>query len=818
MSDALQQFRDALLSVGLTPPDVIEPGVIHKFPGYQKGTANRAAWCFMFDDMRGGSYGDFSSGMEGNWQANNAKPYTDSERDNHRVRIEAIKVQNAAELAERHAAAAVSAGIQWDSATPCTTHAYLTMKGVKAHGLRVNSNGALLVPMIDTTGKKKSIQTITPDGDKRFLSGGKVTGCYHAIGKPTGPGAALIVCEGYATGASIHEATLQAVAVAFNAGNLEAVASALHTKYPALQIIIAADDDYQNAVNTGLIKATAVALATGALLAVPDFGVNRPDGAKDFNDLHQLSGAAAVKAGIDGAIKPIADNEGTAGTTGQIDDASPNKTPAWPDLQPLISKVEPQPYPLDALPPLVRCAVEEVQGFVKAPVPLIAASALASMSLAIQAHTDVERADKLHGPCSLFMLAIAESGERKSSCDGYFTKAIKDYEAEQREIGKPLIDAYKSDLEIWEAQRSGIKEKIKTLAKDGKPNTAQKGQLHDLDRDKPTPPRIPKLTRVDVTPEKLLELMAKHWPSGGIISSEAGMVFGSHGMGSESAMRNLATLNMLWEGGTVQIDRKTSESFTVEGARLTMGLQVQETTIRAFFANTKGLARGTGFLARFLVSWPESTQGFRPFTEAPPNWPALAAFNNRLTGILNRPALIDDNGALTPMMLTLSPEAKDVWVNFHNAIETMLAPGGDLQDVKDVASKTADNAARLAALFHTFTGNIGLIDAQAMESGTELAAWHLNESQRFLGELATPAELANPARLETWMLAYCKRENTDRVPTREIARCGPGDLRDKAASMAAITGLMELGRARLVFDGKKKMVLVRPEVLAGTAL
>ena len=144
MNDALQQFRDAILSADLTPPDVIEPGVIHKFPGYQKGTANRAAWCVMFDDMRGGSYGDFSSGMEGNWQANNAKPYTNSERDAHRARIEAIKAQNAAALAERHAAGAVSAVIQWDGATPCTTHAYLTKKGVKAHGLRVNSNGALL--------------------------------------------------------------------------------------------------------------------------------------------------------------------------------------------------------------------------------------------------------------------------------------------------------------------------------------------------------------------------------------------------------------------------------------------------------------------------------------------------------------------------------------------------------------------------------------------------------------------------------------------------------------------------------------------------
>lgn len=498
-------------------------------------------------------------------------------------------------------------------------------------------------------------------------------------------------------------------------------------------------------------------------------------------------------------------------------DGAKDQLHAWPELQPLIAKVISQPYPLDALPVLVRCAVEEIAGFVKAPVPLIAASALAAMSLAIQAHTDVERADKLHGPCSLFMLAIAESGERKSSCDGYFTQAIRTYESENREAAKPLVDAYKSDFEAWEAQRSGIKEKIKDQAKKGQSAALQLAQLHDLDKDKPTPPRVPSLIYGDATPEALTYALAKEWPSGGIISSEAGMVFGSHGMSSDSAMRNLATLNILWDGGTVKTKRKTSESFTVEGARLTMGLQVQETTIRAFFANTKGLARGTGFLARFLVSWPESTQGFRKFTEAPASWPALTAFNSRLTAILNQPAPIDDNGALTPAMVKLSPDAKALWVSFHNAIESMLAPGGDLQDVRDVASKTADNAARLAALFHTFIGSLGPIDALAMESGTQLAAWHLNESQRFLGELAMPLELANPARMETWMLAHCKRENTDKVPTRQIQQFGPSGLREKLACTAALTGLTELGRARLVTDGRKKAVQLNPALLAESA-
>ncbi len=490
---------------------------------------------------------------------------------------------------------------------------------------------------------------------------------------------------------------------------------------------------------------------------------------------------------------------------------------AWPELQPLIAKTDPEEYPLDALPDAVRCAVQEVAGFVKAPVPLIATSALAALSLAIQAHTDVERAQKLTGPTSLFLLAIADSGERKSTCDGFFTKAIRDYEEREREAAKPVLRDYRADLEGWTSKRGGIKDAIRQAAKDKKPTADLERALRDLERDKPRPPRVPRLTYADTTPESLAYDLATEWPSGGVVSPEAGIVFGSHGMGKDSVMRNLATLNQLWDGNPLRIDRRTSDSFSVKGARLTMALQVQESTLRAFFDSTKGLARGTGFLARFLLSWPASTQGTRKFTEAPANWPALATFNNRLTAILNRPVPIDDDGALTPAMLKLSPEAKAAWVTFHDAIESELSTGRELYDVRDVASKTADNAARLAALFHAFTGSIGPIDTEAMEAAARVTAWHLTEARRFLGELAMPAELANPARLESWMLDYCRREKTDIVPTREVQRCGPGGLRDKATFKEAVTELAELGRARLVQDGKKRLVQINPALLAVTA-
>jgi putative DNA primase/helicase len=171
------------------------------------------------------------------------------------------------ENAKRQKLAAASAYERWMAASPCTQHEYLTRKGIQPHGAKIEGD-KLLIAMRDTSGMLHSLQTIAPDGIKMFMSGGRIKGCYFAIGKLKG---ALIVCEGFATGASIHECTGHAVAVAFNAGNLEAVAIALRSKYPDLKIIIAADDDHQTSGNPGLTKANAAVKAAYASLAVPVF-------------------------------------------------------------------------------------------------------------------------------------------------------------------------------------------------------------------------------------------------------------------------------------------------------------------------------------------------------------------------------------------------------------------------------------------------------------------------------------------------------------------------------------------------------------------
>lgn len=215
-----------------------------------------------------------------------------------------------AEEAARHKEAQAEAARIWKDARPVKEHPYLASKGITgAYGAK-EYNGALVLPVRDKGGAPHSLQFIDEKGEKRFLTGGRKRGCYFAIGKPDG---VLCIAEGFATAASIHEATGCAVAVAFDAGNLQPVAKALREKFPGLRLVLCADDDYRTEGNPGITKATEAARAVGGLLAVPDFGANRPEKATDFNDLHQHAGKEAVKRCIEAAKQVQAEDKQETG-------------------------------------------------------------------------------------------------------------------------------------------------------------------------------------------------------------------------------------------------------------------------------------------------------------------------------------------------------------------------------------------------------------------------------------------------------------------------------------------------------------------------
>jgi len=296
--------------------------------------------------------------------------------------------------------------------------------------------------------------------------------------------------------------------VAFTAGNLAAVATALRARCPERRLILCADDDIGTEGNPGHTKATAAARAAGGWLAVPDFGAERSAKATDFNDVMRQRGLAAVAEAIMHARAANDDDRTTE--------------PAWPAPLPLVVEIASEPYPVEALPPCIRGAVEEVHGFVQAPVSLVASCALSAVSLVVQAHANVKRADKLVAPSSLFLLTLAESGERKTTCDGFFATPIEEYEQAQREQFKPVVIQYKAELDAWTAKRNGLLDMIRAEAKKQKPTADYEQRLADLDAAKPTAPAVPKLLRGHDTPENLAWSLATGWPSAGCCRARRG--------------------------------------------------------------------------------------------------------------------------------------------------------------------------------------------------------------------------------------------------------------------------------------------------------
>ena len=208
----------------------------------------------------------------------------------------------------------------WRQCTEQGSSAYLTRKGLpegRLYGARISASGNLVIPMAGADSSVSGLQVIYADPkvkarkgrDKDFTPPGLITkGRWHQIGSPVS-GAVVLLCEGFATGASLHEATGLPVAIAFFAGNLLPVAQAIAKRYRGARILVCADDDYLSTPNTGVQSAQAAALAVGGASVMPAFPVPRSDdkrnkGPTDFNDLHTLpeGGLAIVRSQVEAAL------------------------------------------------------------------------------------------------------------------------------------------------------------------------------------------------------------------------------------------------------------------------------------------------------------------------------------------------------------------------------------------------------------------------------------------------------------------------------------------------------------------------------------
>ncbi len=300
-TEAQAEFAEALHRAGLRPKGApIMDGQKHRVPveGDRKGRLS-GTYIGHLDGYPAGYIHNFKTGDETRWRASRpSKETTPEERERAKAQIAADRAARDAERSHREAVTSHKARATWNRAKPAQAHPYLTRKDVAAHGLRQDRQGSLLVPMRDVAGRLWGVQTITADGGKLYMAGGKKQGTHALLGELR-PGQPLVIAEGFATAATMREVTGLAVAVAFDSGNLAEVARAYRERDPARPIVIAADNDHHlprrevPLPNVGEVKAAAAAQEVGGVVLQPAFAPT--DAGTDWNDYAAQHGKAAVR-------------------------------------------------------------------------------------------------------------------------------------------------------------------------------------------------------------------------------------------------------------------------------------------------------------------------------------------------------------------------------------------------------------------------------------------------------------------------------------------------------------------------------------------
>ncbi|HDS5592560.1 TPA: DUF3987 domain-containing protein [Enterobacter hormaechei subsp. xiangfangensis] len=374
-------------------------------------------------------------------------------------------------------------------------------------------------------------------------------------------------------------------------------------------------------------------------------------------------------------------------------------------------------FPIDLYPPNLRAAAYDAQAITQAPLALIAISMLAGMSIACQNSFDVVRPGGLVSPTSLFLLGIADSGERKSAVDKLILAPIYDYEEEQHVAFEAAYSSYELNSEVHDIEYKACLTQQTAMRKRGADTTLLMEQIRDLITTKPQAPSRRRIIFNDATIASLKNYLRGDWRSIALVSDEAGSIF------SGNVLSSTSDLNKLWDGGTLTIDRANKPELRIAGARLTFFGMIQK---EVFDAHSKGkgkLSRSTGLDARVLVCHPVSTQGQRLFRSFPQPSKHLAEFHKQCAELLAM-------NATERELLYFAPEAEYDWIEAYNFIESLTVRSGELYAIKDIASKSPENIARIAAPIHIFSGEKGGISRDSLRAASQTVYWFIDEYKR----------------------------------------------------------------------------------------
>ncbi|EOZ7593656.1 YfjI family protein [Enterobacter hormaechei] len=459
------------------------------------------------------------------------------------------------------------------------------------------------------------------------------------------------------------------------------------------------------------------------------------------------------------------------------------------------------PFPVDAFPQIIRNAIYEVEQHTQAPQALIAASALGVISLACQNRIDVCRLKNLRGPVSLFLLTLAESGERKSTVDKLLMEPL--YQLEEN-----LFEKYTHDLTVWRndeaifnIEKKSLMSKLKSEIIRNKDHLPTNEKLKALLASHPKSPVRFKQIFSDATPAAIKDYLCGYWRSVGIMSDEAGTIFNGY------TLNELPFINKMWDGAMFPVERKSEPEKLIRDARMTLSLMVQPDIFKGYIKRKGDMAKGIGFFARCLICQPGSTQGNRQITSPVVSTEYLPIFHQRLMKIVNES--IAGNNENDRLCLRFTVEAEKRWIAFSNNVEYEMGILGRLSNFKDYASKMAENMARIAALLHHFNGDEGDISLLTVEAAVEISTWYVREYVRLFSK---PQEftlaISEADELYWWINNYCIRLKASWITKNTVLQYGPNKFRNRSKANELLNTLYSQNRILAEKRGKTVFIAI----------
>jgi len=377
--------------------------------------------------------------------------------------------------------------------------------------------------------------------------------------------------------------------------------------------------------------------------------------------------------------------------------------PSFPDYKPAGD------FPIDALPETIQAAVREACKNDHVPGPIAVQSALSVVSLVCQDFIWIERRPGVRSVASLFMLAVAGSGVRKSQVDGAFLEQIHAFDREKDAEYKKAQENYESIRQAKKFEVHVLQMKLKNLLLKSIPIDDKNHPMWEADckataeelkkaKVQPEKPRLKRLLYSQIAPATLERRLCENWPAAGLFSNEAGDILNAR------RPEELSQLDRLWEGQPIDVERSNDkESVSVPDPRVTMSLMIQPSVFERFLERKGAQARGIGFLARLLICQPASLFGKRlidPAEQRSTYW--IGKYSDRISALFKMMRSEAARDESERIVMRFTPRAQQIWIDDYNENEKKMGDGGDFFYETDFASRYSEHVARLAALFYFF--------------------------------------------------------------------------------------------------------------------